>query len=159
MSDNIGNTRTHTMHIMRGAAVLVKHYARHLVNKLRGSTSPRNIMRNIMRGAPVQVKYYARVFAPRISGKQMNNQRRETNEQETNEPGVYIYIYISNCLRPSRHRALNRSPRILFGYPGRFRGSLLGPPGLPLGAFWCPWAPPGLPLDPFWDQDEKRDEK
>ena len=92
MSDNIGNTRTHTMHIMRGAAVQVKHYARHLVHKLQGSTIPRNIMRDIMRGAPVQVKYYARVFAPRISGKQMNSQRRETNEQETNEPGVYIYI-------------------------------------------------------------------
>ena len=98
MSDNIGNTRKHTMQIMRGAAVQVKHYARHLVHKLQGSTIPRNIMRDIMRGAPVQVKYYARVFAPRISGKQMNSQRRETNEQETNEPGVYIlYIYISIC--------------------------------------------------------------
>ena len=42
---------------------------------------------------------------------------------------------------------------------GTLQGSLLSPPGLPLGAFWCPWAPPGLPLDPFWDQDEKRDEK
>ena len=64
MLDNIGNTRKHTMQIMRGAAVQVKHYARHLVHNLRGSTFSKHIMRDIMRGAPVQVKYYARVFAP-----------------------------------------------------------------------------------------------
>ena len=68
-----------------------------------------------------------------------------------------LNIYISNCLRPPRHRALNRSPRTLFGYPGRLWGSLLGTPGLPLGAVLVPldpvWAPlgaPWLPLDPFW---------
>ena len=75
---------------MRGAAVQVKHYARHLVLKLRGSMIPKNIMRDIMHGAPVQVKYYARVFAPRISEKQMNSQRREANELEANEPGVCV---------------------------------------------------------------------
>ena len=53
---------------------------------------------------------------------------------------------ISNCLRPSRHRALNRSPRILFGYPGRLRGSLLTTLGLPWTPFWFPWIPFGSPL-------------
>ena len=79
---------------------------------------------------------------------------------------IYIYIvsyslnifYISNCLRPSRHRALNRSPRTLFGYPGRLWGSLLGTPpgrffsspGLLLGPPWLPLEPFWVPLDPFW---------
>ena len=52
----------------------------------------------------------------------------------------------SNCLRPSRHRALNRSPRTLFGYPGRLWGSLWVPLSSPWAPFWFPWIPFGSPL-------------
>ena len=38
---------------------------------------------------------------------------------------IYIYINISTCLRPPRHRAVNRSPRT--GYPWALLGPLLLP--------------------------------
>ena len=72
---------------------------------------------------------------------------------------IYIYIYISNCLRPSRHRALNRSPRTLFGYPGHLRGSLLGTPGLPHGRFLVALGTSWSPLGPLLVPGRKKRRK
>ena len=72
----------------------------------------------------------------------------------------------SNCLRPSRHRALPGLPLAFFLAP-------LGPFWVPLDTFWVPLgpllgppgplsvslAPPGPPLDPIGAQDEKSDAK
>ena len=73
--------------------------------------------------------------------------------------GLFIFMVLSNCVRPSRHRALNRSPRTLFGYPGHLRGSLLGTPGLPHGRFLVALGTSWSPLGPLLVPGRKKRRK